>query len=69
MNFSNWLPNPGGGNGKLRALLESINEDQEKLVNHPIYKEGYDVGFKDATDRYVKLTQALYHLYNIEARD
>jgi hypothetical protein len=58
---------PPGGNGKLRALLASLKEDQDKLDNHPIYKEGYDDGFRDAQEAHRKLTKALSKVYNIDA--
>ena len=69
MKSDDMFPTPEGGKGRLRAMLESIKEDHEKLVNHPIYKEGYDDGVQQATDKYAKITEALYHLYNIEARN
>jgi hypothetical protein len=57
---------PPGGQGKLRALLESLKEDQDKLDNHPIYKEGYDDGYKAAQEAHRKLTKALANVYNID---
>ena len=57
---------PPGGQGKLRALLESLKEDQTKLDNHPIYKEGYDDGFRAAQEAHRKLTRALAQVYKID---
>ena len=59
---------PPGGNGKLRALLASLKEDQDKLDNHPIYKEGYDDGFQAAQEAHRKLTKALANVYCIDDR-
>jgi hypothetical protein len=57
---------PPGGQGKLRALLESLKEDQAKLDNHPIYKEGFDDGFRAAQEAHRKLTRALAQVYKID---
>lgn len=57
---------PPGGNGKLRALLASLKEDQDKLDNHPIYREGYDDGFRAAQEAHKKLSRALAKVYNID---
>ena len=63
MDYNN---HPPGGHGKLRALLASLKEDQAKLDNHPIYKEGYDDGFQAAQEAHRKLTKALAKVYNID---
>jgi hypothetical protein len=60
---------PPGGRGKLRALLEGLKEDQEKLDNHPIYKEGWDDGFQAAQAAHRKLTKSLARVYNINDWD
>ncbi len=57
---------PPGGQGKLRALLGSLKEDQAKLDNHPIYKEGFDDGFRAAQEAHRKLTRALAQVYKID---
>jgi hypothetical protein len=57
---------PPGGHGKLRALLESLKEDQAKLDNHPIYREGFTDGFQAAQKAHRKLTKALAKVYNID---
>ena len=59
---------PPGGRGKLRALLEGLKEDQDKLDNHPIYKEGYDDGYAAAQANHRRLTKAIADVYRIEAR-
>lgn len=58
---------PQGGNGRLRAMLASLREDQSKLDDHPIYKEGYDDGYNAAKENYRKLTSAVAKVYNIDA--
>ena len=58
---------PPGGQGRLRALLESLKEDQAKLDNHPIYKEGFDDGFRAAQEAHRKLTKAIARVYNIDS--
>jgi hypothetical protein len=57
---------PPGGHGKLRALLEGLKEDQDKLDNHPIYKEGWDDGYRAAQENHRKLAKALAKVYNID---
>ena len=57
---------PPGGRGKLRALLEGLKEDQDKLDNHPIYKEGWDDGYRAAQENHRKLAKALAKVYNID---
>jgi hypothetical protein len=63
MNYNN---QPPGGRGKLRALLEGLKEDQDKLDNHPIYKEGWDDGYRAAQENHRKLAKALAKVYNID---
>jgi hypothetical protein len=60
---------PEGGKGRLRQLLESLQEGQEKLNSHPIYKEGWDDGFQAAQESHRKLTKALAKVYNIDYND
>lgn len=57
---------PQGGRGRLRAMLASLREDQSKLDDHPIYKEGYDDGYNAAQENYRKLTSAVAKVYNID---
>lgn len=59
---------PPGGKGKLRALLESLKEDQDKLNNHPIYKEGYDDGYAASQVNHRRLAKAIADVYRIEAK-
>ena len=66
MNYNN---QPPGGSGKLRALLESLREDQDKLDNHPIYLEGWYDGFQAAQEAHRKLAKALAKVYNIDERE
>jgi hypothetical protein len=55
---------PGGG-GKLRALLEGLKEDQDKLNNHPIYKEGFDDGYAAAQQNHKRMAKAIANVYRI----
>jgi len=57
---------PQGGAGRLRALIEGLKEDQDRLNNHPIYKEGYDDGYRMAQENYRRLTTAVAKVYNID---
>jgi len=67
MNDKNNLPEfPEGGHGRLRAWLTSIKEEHTQLINHPIYKEGWDEGYKAAQQNHKKLANALAKLYNIK---
>ena len=43
-----FFPRHEGGSGRLRALLQGLEEKQEKLLEHPIYKEGFDDGYQKA---------------------
>ena len=63
--MSDYPKMPPGGSGRLRALLLSINEDENKLNNHPLYKEGWDDGFKAAQESHKQLASALAKVYNI----
>ena len=62
---NNWMPNLPGGPGRIRIMLSNIGEDQKKLTEHPIYKEGYEDGYQAAQENYRLLTQALSKVYNI----
>ena len=64
--MSNYPEMPPGGSGRLRALLLSIKEDENKLNNHPLYKEGWDDGFQAAQESHKKLASALAKVYNID---
>jgi flagellar biosynthesis/type III secretory pathway protein FliH len=57
---------PRGGAGQLRALLRSLNEDEEKLTTDPRYQEGYDDGYRAAQENYRQLTAALAKVYKID---
>lgn len=57
---------PQGGKGRLRQLLISLNEDQEKLDSNPVYKEGWDDGYQAAQENHRKLSRALAKVYNID---
>jgi hypothetical protein len=56
---------PPGGGGKLRALLEGLKEDQDKLNNHPIYKEGFDDGYAAAQQNHKRMAKAIANVYRI----
>jgi len=62
----NFSQGPVGGNGRLRALLDSLNEDQTKLNNHPLYKEGWDDGYRAAQENHKRLTRAIANVYRID---
>lgn len=63
---NNFPQMPQGGRGRLRAMLDSLREDQSKLNDHPIYKEGWDDGFQAAQESHRQLTKALAKVYNID---
>lgn len=42
------FPKHTGGSGQLRALLQGLGEDQERLINDPRYREGFDDGYQQA---------------------
>ena len=48
MDNDDLFPKHDGGSGRLRALLRGLDEKQEQLLEHPIYKEGYDDGYQKA---------------------
>ena len=58
-------PFPNGGRGSLRKMLEDINEEQNQLEEHPIFREGFDKGYETAQENYRKLHTALSAVYNI----
>jgi len=62
----NFSQGPVGGSGRLRELLDSLNEDQAKLNTHPIYKEGYDDGYRAAQENHKRLTRAIANVYRID---
>jgi hypothetical protein len=62
---NNWMPTPPDGPGRLRAMLNRLGEDQKKLTEHPIYKEGYEAGYQVAQENHRLLTQVLSKVYNI----
>ena len=66
MNHDHFPQMPQGGSGKLRALLASLHENDSKLDDHPLYKEGWDDGYLAAQAHHRLLTTALSKLYNIE---
>lgn len=56
---------PEGGDHSIRDMLFGIEVDQEELINHPLYKEGYEDGYQSSQENYRLLTQALSKVYNI----
>jgi hypothetical protein len=62
----NFSQGPVGGSGRLRALLDSLNEDQGKLNNHPLYREGFDDGYRAAQENHKRLTRAIANVYRID---
>lgn len=59
---------PNGGNGRLRALLKQIQEDENEMLNNPLYKEGYDDGYQqglfEAGENAKEIIRRLVKLYN-----
>jgi flagellar biosynthesis/type III secretory pathway protein FliH len=67
-NDDNFFPKHTPGNGRLRALIDSLNEDQEQLNNNPLYKEGWDEGYQqgkaEAENNARRLIKKLIDLYS-----
>jgi hypothetical protein len=65
---NSWIPIPPPGAGRLRRLLENLDEDTSKLTTHHLYKEGYDdgylVGKLEAEEASKCLVRALTKLYD-----
>lgn len=59
---------PEGGNNSIRDMLSGIKIDQEELINHPLYKEGYDDGYRkgkyDADEQARALVNTIVNLYS-----
>jgi hypothetical protein len=68
MNNDDIFPRHEPGKGRLRALMQRLDEDQEKLFKNPLYVEGYDDGFeigkKQAEEEAKCLVRALTKLYD-----
>ena len=67
-NDDDFFPKHESGKGRLRALLDRLNEDQEQLINNPLYKEGWDDGYQqgrfEAENNARDLIKKLIELYN-----
>ena len=61
-----WIPGLPGGNNSLKAMLDSLKEDKQKMYDNPLYKEGFDDGHQEALMNYQRLTKALHSLYNVD---
>lgn len=48
---------PQGGKHNIRNLLKKLGENQDRLTNHPIYKEGFNDGFKQGKQEAERLSQ------------
>lgn len=59
---------PEGGDHSIRDMLSSLEVDQEELINHPLYKEGYDDGYRkgkyDADEQARALVNTIVNLYS-----
>lgn len=70
MDNDDLFPRHTGGSGRLRALLQGLGEDQERLTNDPRYQEGYDDGYTvgrlEAEMEAQCLVRALIKLYDKE---
>ena len=68
MTNDDMFPRHEPGKGRLRALMQRLDEDQEKLFKNPLYVEGYDDGFeigkKQAEEEAKCLVRALTKLYD-----
>ena len=66
----NFMPRHEPGKGRLRDLLNRLDEDQEKLFKNPLYVEGWDdgvlVGRKQAEEEAKSLVRALTKLFQEE---
>ena len=63
---NSWMPVPPSGPGRLRALLANLGEDQKKLTENPLYKEGWDDGYQAAQENHRRLAEALASVYNVK---
>ena len=70
MNSNDMFPKHEPGNGRLRALLQRLDEDQEKLFNNPLYVEGYDDGYAigktEATEEAKCVVRGLMRMWDDE---
>lgn len=68
MTDGNEFTPPEHGSGKIRALLQKLNEDEERLNNNPLYKEGwkdgYEEGRKEAERRAQHIISEIVSIYN-----
>lgn len=59
---------PDSGKGRIRALLSKLNEDEERLDNNPLYKEGFEDGYeqgkRDAERRAQNIISGLVRMYD-----
>jgi hypothetical protein len=69
MKDESWIPIPPPGAGRLRRLLQNLDEPAEKLTNHHLYKEGFEDGYRQAQDNHKKLLTALSVVYRINESD
>lgn len=59
-------PFPPGGRGSLKKMLQQIDEEQKELLENPLYKEGFDDGYKQAESDFLKLASAIQQVYDIK---
>jgi hypothetical protein len=59
---------PDSGKGRIRSLLSKLNEDEEKLNNNPLYKEGFEDGYeqgkRDAERRAQHIISGIVRMYD-----
>lgn len=62
------FPKHEPGKGRLKALLNQLDEDQEKLFKNPLYVEGYDDGYaigkKEAERRAQHIISGIVSIYD-----
>ena len=63
-------PQPPGGKGSLRKFLQQMDSEREEMIKelheNPMYKEGYDDGYKKAEKDFLALASALQQVYEIK---
>ena len=57
---------PSALHRKTREILRSLDmQERSTKENHPLYKMGFEAGFKEAQENHQKLSLALARVYGI----